>query len=239
LTAGFVGIRADLAATARERAARPARRGRRGLSVVLASVVGLVVVGGAANALVTGSTGVPAADRLLGIYERGLSDSGANGPSGSDLQPQSGSRSGSVSMMLADGARITSTVYVGRGGRICTAVTRDDGSDTAGGIECVSPDDLRRHLARDEGYIFSYYRSGTTAIAHGLVSDRVTGLTGREQPLAIELGEAWAASDADIDGVRLFIAAGKATPNVLVRPDDVALVATTEDGRETTIDDRP
>jgi hypothetical protein len=212
-------------------AARPrgARRRRRIASIVLAALLGLGAVGAGASALVSGSTGVPAVDRLLGIYESGLDRPDASerpGPSGSDLQPSPSKASEPIELTLADGSRFVASFYVARDGRICVAVTDADGGVRFGDVQCAVPDSFRQQLARDDVIVLGTMGYRGTVVTSGLVSTRAKGLKARVEPLDIVIGEDWIPDLQGADSVRPFVGLGKGESPV--DPRDFAVEPMTE-----------
>lgn len=175
--------------------ARPRRR-RRGRTAALsvAALIGLGALGAGASALVSGSTGVPAVDRLLGIYEQGLDKPGASdrpGPSGSDLQPSPSKASEPIETTFPDGSRSVTTFYVARDGQICWAVADLDGG-RSGGLSCESPSVVSSGM-QDGGYVPGIGVGTSYVVVRGYVSGDVVSLSGRgpSGPLDVQLGELW------------------------------------------------
>jgi hypothetical protein len=172
----------------------------------------LLTVGavGAGAAVVTGSTGVPAVDRLLGIYETELEPpEPPTGPeaSGRDLQPRA--TGPMVSIDLAS-LRVASTSYVARDGRVCSALADGNANPAAGDLACVSPQSLATYLAQDEGLVLAVNADGDRAVVRGFVSGSVTSLQGRgpNGSLDVHLGDEWLPDVAGLGSLRPFLALG-------------------------------
>jgi hypothetical protein len=215
LTARLAVTRAELAERAHAAATPPSSRlgsrRRRTLAVTVAAVLGLGVLGAGASALISGSTGVPAVDRLLGIYEQNLNKPGTadrGGPSGSDLQPSASKAAEPIETVLPDGSKSVTTFYVAEDGRICWAVATLDGSG-AGGLGCSSPRDFAKALEAG-GYVPGIEVLGMSHIVlRGYVRGDVVSLSGRgpSGPLEVQLGEPWTPSSSPAVGsLRPFVA---------------------------------
>ncbi len=214
-SARLAAMRAELAE--RAHAAVPThtsplgRRRRRAATLTVAAVLGLGVVGAGASALVSGSTGVPAVDRLLGVYEQNLNKPGAadrGGPSGSDLQPSASKAGEPIETVLPDGSKSVTTFYVSEDGRICWAAITPGASGT-GGLGCSSPEEFVKALEAG-GYVPGIGGLGTSHIVlQGYVRGDVVSLSGRgpSGPLKIQLGEPWTPSSTPAVGsLRPFVA---------------------------------
>ena len=143
-------VRGELVEHARtvttRRVRRRRTRRRRTASLAMAALLTLAVLGAGATALVTGSTGVPAVDRLLGIYETELGKPGAAGrpgPTGRDLQPDPAFESTAVELSTTNGQRLVSTSYIANSGDICTAF-RNIGGSGSGQLGMRVADERRR-----------------------------------------------------------------------------------------------
>lgn len=206
--------RAELVDHARVAAGRGARRRRvrrrRTASVATAAVVSLAVVGAGANALVSGSTGVPAVDRLLGIYEAGQRDPSTRqvSPQG-DLAPRPGGKSTSVRASV-NGLQIVSTSFVGRNGRICTVTTQEQEVAPSGDFTCIEPDRLAQHVAERGGLPVGVGTRSDNVVLWGFVDDRVVGMSGHGPagPLDFEIGESWTPEVRGADPLKAFLAVG-------------------------------
>ena len=193
--------------------ARPPAARRRVTSIVVVSLLGLGVVGAGASALVTGSTGVPAVDKLLGIYENDLSRPGSPGDAGHDLRPRAGGTSASVYAPLGEGGwRVVNTAYVGREGNICLAVTSAEDSTRAGlgSALCEEPRRLGRRLARNGG--LWGVAVDAAVVLSGVVRGDVSTLSGQgpNGPLEVYLGDVWKPDLPGVGPMRPFLAIGSA-----------------------------
>lgn len=200
------------AATNRRSRRRRARR-RRTASLVTAALVSLTVLGAGATALVTGSTGVPAVDRLLGIYEtkRDRSDGVPHG----DLRPTSAGPV--IEFEARNGDRtvqVSSVTYAGTEGRICmSAVQMAPSSDPEplqqGDASCEPAATIDRDLARD-GLTVVAIQVDDVALITGLTRASTRSLTGTgpHGPLQIRIGDVWQPPDGDGAPVRPFVAVG-------------------------------
>jgi hypothetical protein len=215
LAARLAVTRAELAehahAVATPRSTPLGGRRRRAAVLTVAAVLGLGVVGAGASALVSGSTGVSAVDRLLGIYEQGLDKPGAvgrGGPSGSDLQPSASKAAEPIETVLPDGSKSVTTFYVAEDGNICSAMTALDES-RAGTLSCGSPADVAKAI-QDGGDVHGMWGLGASHIVlRGYVSGDVVSLGGRgpSGPLEVQLGEPWTPSSTPAGGsLRPFVA---------------------------------
>ncbi len=215
LTAKLEATRVELLERARDRAA-PAipRRARRRRVAVLATtaLLGLGAVGAGAAALVTGSTGVPAVDRLLGIYEADVSEPGSSGRpggTGRDLQPRSSGSSASVEVRLG-ASQIVSTSYVAKDGRVCSALADSKQNRSVGDLACIPPGSLATYLARHHGVVLAVNIVNDQAIIRGLVSGDVTELSGQgpQESIDVHLGEKWTPNLSGIGSLKPFVALG-------------------------------
>jgi hypothetical protein len=215
LIARLAVTRAELAESAHAAATPPtstrASRRRRTVAVTVAAVVSLGVLGAGASALVSGSTGVPAVDRLLGIYEENLNKPGAGdrgGPSGSDLQPSASKAAEPIETVLPDGSKSVTTFYVAEDGRICSAVATLDGNGV-GELGCDWPGEFAQPLEAG-GYVPGISGLGTSrVILRGYVRSDVVSLSGRgpSGPLEVQLGDPWTPSSTPAVGtLRPFVA---------------------------------
>jgi hypothetical protein len=199
---------------ASRRRTHPARP-RRTVAVAAAAVLGLGVVGAGASALVAGTTGVPAVDRLLGVYEQNLDKPGTSdrpGASGGDLQPRSFKAADPIETTSPDGTRSVTTFYVARDGRICWAVVDGDGSGS-GTVSCERPRDVASGID-DGGYVPGLETDGRRAILRGYVGGDVTSLSGRgpDGPLDVQLGRSWKPSAPGLGTLKPFVAVGRVDP---------------------------
>lgn len=214
LTARLATLRAELAGHAQ--AVAPPRTSplgtgrRRTVALTVAAVLGLGVAGAGASALVSGTTGVPSVDRLLGIYEQNLNKPDAadrRGPSGSDLQPSASKAAEPIETVLPDGTKSETTFYVAEDGRICSAIR---GGSTPATVGCNSPEDIAAAVEAG-GYVpnVAGLRPGRIALV-GYVRGDVVSLGGRgpSGPLDVQLGQRWTPSSTPAVGtLRPFVAA--------------------------------
>jgi hypothetical protein len=205
--------RTELVEHARRAAPLSARsrgtRRRRIASLTVAGLLGLGVVGAGASALVSGSTGVPAVDRLLGIYETGLNKPEASvrpGPSGDDLQPSPSKASEPIEVALEDGSRVVTSFYKAKDGKICWAVA-DSEASSSGTLSCDVPAAVAAGI-RDGGYVPAIEVGPNNVLIRGYVGADVVALSGRgpEGSLDIRLGAPWAPDGSDLDPLRPFVA---------------------------------
>jgi hypothetical protein len=210
----LAATRADLLAHAPgATAGRAPHRRRRTATLVAAFLLTLGVVGTGASALVTGSTGVPAVDRALGIYEAELAKpeaSGRPGPSGSDLQPGASGTSTSIDVPLGDGSSIVTGFYTARDGRICAAFANVEGSGTRPVVNCVPPQDLFKHLETDDVNLLTTRVLKDEVVVIGFVSSRVASLRGDgpSGALDIHLGSLWTPGPKPSGSLKPFVAVG-------------------------------
>jgi len=249
LVARLEVARAELLDHARGGAVRQAPtlgvRRRRAVSLFVAAVVGLAGLGAGASALVRGTTGVPAVDRLLGIYEQGLDKPGASdrtGPSGSDLQPGPSKASEPIKTRLPDGSRSVTSFYVAKDGKICWAVAFSDGSGS-GGTSCESPRDFVGGM-RNGGYAPGIGFGSNYVVITGYVSGDVVSLSGSgpNGSLDIHLGKSWTpSSKPPVGRLKPFVAVASIdSRSNLDQPDQArefqlrsyAFAAKMEDGRQ-------
>jgi hypothetical protein len=234
--------RAELLDRARSaRTGRPDRRRarrRRSFSVATATVLTLALLGGGAAALVTGSTGVPAVDRLLGIFETELDRPAASGQAGGPGRAAQPRSSGASSVEAPVGSRrIVSTSYVAENGRICSVLTDEDERQAAGDVACVTADRLAALLARDDGMVLAVVGESDGVVLRGFVAGDVTSLGGRGPggPLDVRLGATWTPDVSGAVEVRPFVAVGDPDRDGLANPDDYALRALNDDGGSSAI----
>jgi hypothetical protein len=207
--------RAELLDSARAASAAGGRRRRgrrrRTLSLTVAALVTLTVVGAGATALMTGSTGVPAVDRLLGIFEAERED--ARGRPKVDLSP---SAPGPVIEMDLPGdgrvELVEGSTYVGRGGQICSATTqfaRGSGQRRQGTAYCEPPSVLAADLRAQPLKVATIQVSGAVVLT-GWVGDEVRKLSviGPYGPVTARLSKPWLPPDSATGSVRSFLAIG-------------------------------
>lgn len=208
------GVRAGLLDHARAVTTTPTRqrRVRRTASLVTASLLTLAALGAGAAALVGGTTGVPAVDRLLGTYEERLSKPEAadrGGQSGQDAQPSTTKASEPIEVRLPDGSLSVTTFYVSRSGKICNAsvaLPRDD----AGALGCESPSDVARAVGAGGGARSIEVQDGA-AIVRGYVSEDVESLSGvgPDGHLDVRLGTPWSPAVPGVPTLQPFVALGR------------------------------
>lgn len=229
----------------RRRARRARPRGARSIAVAAVAVLGLGVVGAGATALVAGSTGVPAVDRLLGVYDENLDKPGASDRPAGDLQPSASKAAAPIETTAPDGSTSVTTFYVARDGRICWAVADQAGSG-AGTVSCEQPRDVASGIA-DGGYVPGIEVGETSVTLRGYVGEDVVSLTGRGPggPLDVRLGSPWKPSAPELGTLRPFVAVGRLDPGTLSNSSAVqealalrnyAFEATTDDGRRLSVE---
>lgn len=239
--------RAELVDSARDAVARgpiesrSARR-RRTASIAVAALLGLGVAGAGASALVSGSTGVPAVDRLLGLYETGLEKPTASerpGPFGSDLQPAPSKASDPIEVTLADGSRVVASFFEARDGKICSAAADARGAEP-GTLDCEIPAEVIGNLTRSGGYASALETKASQVLVKGYTGADVASLSGRgpNGSLDVHLGRPWTPSVPGAEPLRPFVAVGplgSLPQGLTVAPalelDAYAFRAVTEDGR--------
>ncbi len=182
---------------------RPRRAGARRAALIAATSLLLFGAAGAgAAALVTGTTGFEAVDRVLGIYEAesqkpetlGIPVPGRNG-----ARPDPSHGSASVSVLTADGSSVVATSYVAQSGEICSVVTGlasrppDSEPGALNTLSCVAPAKLAEHLDGDREYLVSSAISGEAVVLAGLASGDVVSMRGRgpKGPFDVEVGKSW------------------------------------------------
>jgi hypothetical protein len=184
-------------------------RRRRTASLVTAAFLAFGAVGAGASALVTGSTGVPAVDRMLGIYEEELSKPGASertGPSGAVLQPSSSKASEPIEVVLSDGSRNVTAFYVAQDGRICWAVADGD-PDGSGTTSCEMPAGVLNGV-RNGVYVPAIELDASDVILRGFVRSDVASVSGSGPDgfLEVRLGEPWTPEVPDAETLRPLVA---------------------------------
>jgi hypothetical protein len=228
MVAKLDAVRADLLDRSRPRVVAPESQRSvsrlRIASLVAAGVFAVGAAGAGASALVTGSTGVPAVDRLLGLYEAELGESGA----GKDLTPGSSGASATVEVPIGS-RRLVSTSYVAKDGRICSVLA--DSERDPGDIVCVERAPLATRLVRDGGIVVGVEDRGDTIVLRGFVTGETISLDGRGPggPLDVSLGGEWDGVPG-VDAVRPFAATGRSISDGLINPSDYVLQAVDEDG---------
>jgi hypothetical protein len=182
---------------------RPHRaRPRRVVLVAATSLLLFGVAGAGATALVTGTTGFEAVDRVLGIYEAesqkpetlGIPVPGRNG-----ARPDLSHGRASVSVLTADGSSFVATSYVAQSGEICSVVTGlasrspDSEPGALNTLSCISPTELAERLDDGREYLISSAISREGVVLAGLSSGDVVSMRGRgpNGPFDVEVGERW------------------------------------------------
>ncbi|HEX2160833.1 MAG TPA: hypothetical protein VHF88_03335 [Thermoleophilaceae bacterium] len=234
LLAKLEATRLELRGRARRAPSRSGRpmQWRRTAAIVAAALLGLGTVGAGATALVNGSTGVPAVDRLLGLYEAELEEPGSSGRPGgvgSDFEPRSSGSSTSVEVSLGS-RQIVSTSYVARDGRVCVALT--SGRDDRGDLVCLSESTLATRLDSDGAILAGILAEPDATILTGFVRGDVTDLVGRGPggPLEVHLGRPWTPDLLGVGTLRSFLALGDPGTSGLPDPRDYVIRGQTNDG---------
>jgi hypothetical protein len=191
------------------------RRVRRQRVLVLAStmLLTLAVAAGAASALISGSTGLAAVDRLLGIYEAGLPD-----PARDDRSPRSRTlpnvepRPGASTLSVAvpHGLRkAVGTVYPSVGGHLCfvLALSYERADKPIGGRTCTPLSHLTRGLARRPALIEGVTALETAVVAGYAAADveslSIVGPGGK--PLRVRLSDPWTPDVPGARSLRVFV----------------------------------
>lgn len=248
LAARLDAARVELVDQARGAATHGSRHGgarrRRTASLVTAALVTLALLGAGATALIAGSTGVPAIDRLLGVEQSQLDSIDAPRP---DVAPRAGDASDPLVVPWGeDGSReAVGVAYVGRGDDICLSLAAqlpDGGQRLVGGGGCTPADSVWERLDTGDAFVASTAFGAPTSIT-GLASEDVEsiGVAGPNGPLTVELGRSWV---PDLDGampVRMFVAVARpgsepadptpAEAAAISDPRNYRLVARLRDGR--------
>jgi hypothetical protein len=180
----------------------------------MATLLPLAAFGAGAAALVTGSTGVPEVDRLLGIVDRGLDEPGAPDDPGRGRLPSPGPAAVPVAAPLGQsGRRVVSTAYVAEDGKVCWAATRADGErdEGLGVVSCFEAASLDARLMQSGG--MWVVNVDEAVVVHGLLRGDVVSLRGQgpNGPLAIYLGKAWRPDLSEARAMRPFLAIGDAS----------------------------
>jgi hypothetical protein len=193
LVARLEGVRGGLvdvaAGTTGRRVGQRGVRRWRTVSIATASALAFAVLGAGATALVTGSTGVPEVDRLLGINQKALDHNDvldSIGPTRQDLRPGSLGDSNTVEAAIREGWSTLSTAYVAKGGDVCVASIQEGGpggssaiAGTTGTLQCPKSRSLVEQLTRDQGVVvgFRQPRDGVV-ILNGFVNSDVEVVVG-------------------------------------------------------------
>lgn len=205
--------------TVSRRTRRRRARRRRTLSLVTAALVTLAVLGAGATALITGSTGVPAVDRWLGVYEAEKPrESGPFSSGGADVRPMPAEAGPSIEIPFENGSgRLVVASYVARSGDICSAVTGADRKGDVGDISCMTPAFIRSGLQRDAGIVAAVLSDRGKVIVIGFVTatrQRV-GIRAPTGLLDVRLGNSWRPDLPGVGALRPFIALGGDKPTVM------------------------
>lgn len=178
------------------------RAGPRRMALVAATSLLLFGAAGAgATALVTGTTGFEAVDRVLGIYEAESQKPETLGipvPGRSGARPDLSRGSASVGVLADGGSSVVATAYVAQSGKICSVVTglasrSPDSEPALNTLSCVTAAELAEHLDDDRDYLISIAISREGVVVAGLTSGEVGSMRGRGPlgPFDVEVGESW------------------------------------------------
>ena len=166
----------------------------------------MAVVGASASALIAGSTGVPAVDKLLGIWESGLEretvpDRQGVGPG--EVRPAEAGPT--LVYGDQDGPAGEVTSFVSRSGQVCM-VHSFEGA-TPGTVICEAPAVTERGLGTDGLLAFRLDVAAGKVAVFGQVAPNVesVSVTGPVGPMPVELGKTWGA-DTVPNGMRPFVA---------------------------------
>jgi hypothetical protein len=224
------------AATTRRVPRRGVRR-RRVASLVVAAFLTLAVLGAGATALMTGSTGIPAIDRMLG-YNAATRDQGNDGgrasrPSREAVTPRLGTDSLTlIAPYEIDGRaqEVVGTSYRSEDGSLCLATTSDDldAPTPQGSGTCLSLRTLRRQI-RDRFVVVSSVQVNETTVLGGYASSDVAHIEieGPGGALTVKLSEPWRPDGSGGEALRSFLAVlpkgfgpGRNDPDVVDRAID-------------------
>ena len=244
LAARLEDTRTELLDRARSTAARRTRRRgsrrRRAFSLATAALVTLATLGAAATALIAGSTGVPAVDRWLGIYEAALEKPKGPDrfwPGGPDVRPGPAGAGPSIEIPLSGGSRrLLVTSYVARSGDICFTFTGTDRSGVTGTIGCVTAGFLGPRLVREEGLVAGSGSAGDMGLLVGFVTTEIDRISARGPTNSLDayLGDSWTPDVARVGSLRPFVVVDRNRVDV-VDPRDYAVRVQTGRGRPTEI----
>lgn len=202
------GARVELVDHARGLTARRARRRRirrrRTASLAMAALLTLAVLGAGASALVTGSTGIPAVDRVLGIYEKNLEWRAPAG-AGWSQQPDPSVESTSIEFSVGE-MRMVSAWYLARSGDVCSLLT-DAEQGSSGDLACVAPAAIVDGLDLGRGAVFNVTETSSGIVVRGYAASDVRRLegSGPSGPLRFHLGDEWLPGVPGVDSIRPFI----------------------------------
>jgi len=228
LAARLDAARGELVEHARGVTARRARRRRvrrrRTASLAMAALLSLTVLGAGATALVTGSTGIPAVDRLLGIYEKN------SGRAGSAGQPDPSVDSTSIEFR-AGGIPMVSAWYLARNGDVCSVLTDAD-RGSSGDLACVTPAEMVESLDRSGGALYSVTEGASGVILRGYTRSDVQRLEGSGPAGQIDLylGDIWSSGAQGVDSMRPFVGVERGARGRQKTRRDYRLWAVTKDG---------
>jgi hypothetical protein len=234
LVTGLDAVRAGLleqarGATAQAPSRRGARRRRRTASSVAVALLTLSILGAGAAAVVVGTTGVPAVDRLLGAFETRSEKPGSPGlPAGGF---QASSRASTIEVP-AGSQTLVSASYVAIDGRVCSALTDPERQDAFGTATCATRTTLEKQFSSRDGMLLGVVGLSEAVVLRGFVSGRVKSLSGEgpSGPLETRLGEPWKPDGFGGLEVRPFVAIGGPEHDGLANPDDYVLRTLNEDG---------
>jgi len=216
----------------RRRVRRRRVRRRRTASLAMAALLTLAVLGAGASALVTGSTGVPAVDRLLGIFEKnaGPPSPADPGSPGSRYRLDPSVASTSIEFSVG-GVPMVDASYLAQDGSVCSILTDAD-RGRSGDLACLLPAEIAELLEQTGGTLFNVTETSSGIVARGYASSDVqrlegSGPTGR---LEVHLGDTWAPGVPGIDSIRPFVAVEPGVTGRLVGSRDYRLWGFSEDG---------
>lgn len=180
----------------------PRRRPRRMVLVAVTSLLLFGAAGAGATALVTGTTGFEAVDRVLGIYEAESQKPETLGipiPGRRGAKPDLSHGRASISVPTADGSSFVATSYVAQSGEICSAITGlaprspDSVPGVLNALRCVSSAELAERLDSGRQYLISIVVSREGVVLAGLTSGETLSMRGRGPtgPFGVEVGESW------------------------------------------------
>jgi hypothetical protein len=232
LLARLTDTRIELLDHSRSAAARRARRRRtrrrRTVSLVTAALVALTVLGAGAMALVTGSTGVPAVDRWLGIYDAALEKPRKPdrfGPGGRDVRPQPSGAGPSIEVPVGEGSRrVLIASYLSRSGDICSTVTDVDRDDERGNVSCLTSAFLSARLQREDGLVSGGVSTTEARLLVGFVTASVDRISARgpTKSLDVHVGSSWEPDVVGVGSLRPFVVVEPLRPAV-VNPRDYVI----------------
>lgn len=220
LVAGLDATRAGLldhargASTSTQTPGRGTRR-RRTASLATAAVLAFAVVGAGATALVTGSTGVPAIDRLLGYNAADRDRTGGGGPSSRPPGETVTPRQGTPNMVLRAPFEVggvaheaVASSYRSANGALClVTTTAESDPEPRGSGSCLSLPALKRQLA-DRNVVNASLNVGQTLVLGGYTSAEVEGLEidGPGGKLTVRLSGRWRPDGPGTEELRSFLA---------------------------------